>query len=315
MSISSYARDKGMRITFLGTGGSMPSKERGASSVVVRRGRELLMFDCGEGTQRQMVKAGIGFQRPMRVFITHLHGDHVLGLPGLLQSMGLLRRERELHIYGPVGLVKFVKAFSESLGGSQFPVILYEVPEPGVVHDEEGYRVEAVKAVHRTNSWSYGLFESPRPGRFNHEKARELGLPEGPAWNKLQHGDDVEIDGAVFRPDMVCGPPREGRSVIYSGDTSPNDNLVELARGADVLIHESTFLDELSDRAEEDGHSTAAQAAEVAKRAGVGRLILTHISSRYPEPDAMLAEAKNVFDNVVVAWDLMEIDVPLKNAF
>ena len=304
-----------MRIAFLGTSGSMPSKERGASSVIIRRGRELLMFDCGEGTQRQMVKAGIGFQRPMRVFITHLHGDHVLGLPGLLQSMSLLRRERELHIYGPEGLVRFVKAFSDSLGDPQVPVILYEITEPGVIHDEDGYRVEAVKAAHRTNSWSYGLFESPRPGRFNHEKARELGIPEGPAWNKLQHGEDVEVEGAVFRPDMVCGPQREGRSIIYSGDTSPNHDLVELAKGADVLIHESTFLDELSDRAEEDGHSTAAQAAQVAKRAGVGRLILTHISSRYPEPDAMLAEAKKVFDNVIVAWDLMEIDVPLKKSF
>ncbi len=301
-----------MRITFLGTSGSMPSKDRGASGVVVRRGRELLMFDCGEGTQRQMVKAGIGFQRPMRVFVTHLHGDHVLGLPGLLQSMSLLRRERKLHVYGPTGLVKFVQAFSESLGGPLFPVILTEVLEPGVVYEEKGYRIEAVKAIHRTNSWSYGLFESPRPGRFNPERASELGLPEGPIWNRLQHGDDVEVDGVIFRPGMVCGPPREGRSIVYSGDTSPNDDLIHLAKGADVLIHESTFLEELSDRAEEDGHTTAAQAAEVARSAGVERLVLTHISSRYPEPDAILFEAKKVFDNVVVASDLMEIEVQLK---
>jgi ribonuclease Z len=303
-----------MRITFLGTSGSMPSKDRGASGVVVRRGSELLMFDCGEGTQRQMVKARIGFQRPMRVFITHLHGDHVLGLPGLLQSMSLLRREKKLHVYGPSRLVKFVKAFSESLGGPIFPVILYEITEPGVIHKEDGYRVEAVKAVHRTNSWSYGLFEAPRPGLFNPEKARELGLPEGPIWNKLQHGEDVELDGVVFRPEMVCGPPRAGRSIIYSGDTSPNDDLISLTKGADVLIHESTFLDELTDRAEEDGHTTAAQAAMVAKKAGVGRLILTHISSRYPEPDVVLTEAKKVFKNVIVASDLLEIDVPLKKA-
>ena len=301
-----------MKITFLGTSGSMPSKDRGASSVVVRRGRELVMFDCGEGTQRQMVRAGIGFQRPMRVFITHLHGDHVLGLPGLLQSMSLLRRERKLHVYGPVGLVKFVQAFSESLGGPLFPVILYEISEPGVIHEEKGYRIEAVNAVHRTNSWSYGFFESPRPGRFNPERAKKLGLPEGPIWNKLQHGDEVEVDGVIFRPEMVCGPPREGRSIIYSGDTSPNDDLIDLARGVDVLIHESTFLDELLDRAEEDGHTTASQAAEVAKSAGIGLLVLTHISSRYPEPEVVLAEAKKIFDNVVVASDLMEIEVPLK---
>ena len=301
-----------MRINFLGTSGSMPSKDRGASGVIVRRGRELLMFDCGEGTQRQMVKVGIGFQLPMRIFITHLHGDHVLGLPGLLQSMSLLRREKKLHVYGPVGLVKFVQAFSESLGGPLFPVILYEVFESGVIHEEKGYRIEAVKAVHRNNSWSYGLFESPRPGRFDPERAKELGLPEGPIWNKLQHSEEVEVDGVIFRPEMVCGPPREGRSIVYSGDTSPNDDLINLARGADVLIHESTFLDELSERAEEDGHTTASQAAEVAKSAGVGRLVLTHISSRYPEPDVVLAEAKKVFDNVVVARDLMEIEVPLK---
>lgn len=307
-------RNKSMRITFLGTGGSMPSKDRGASGIVVRRGRELLMFDCGEGTQRQMVKAGIGFQRPMRVFITHLHGDHVLGLPALLQSMSLLRREKKLHVYGPEGLAMFVRAFSESLGGPRFPVILYEITESGVIHEEKGYRVEVVKAVHRTNSWSYGLFESPKPGKFNPEKARELGLPEGPIWNKLQHGKNVEVDGVLFRPEMVCGPQREGRKIVYSGDTSPNEELIILARGADVLIHEATFLDELSERAEEDGHSTAAQAAEVAMKANVWRLVLTHISSRYPEQDAVLAEAKKMFENVIVASDLMEIDVPLKKA-
>jgi len=301
-----------MKITFLGTSGSMPSKDRGASGVVIRRGRELIMFDCGEGTQRQMVRAGIGFQRPMRIFITHLHGDHVLGLPGLLQSMSLLRRERKLHVYGPLGLVKFVQAFSESLGEPIFPVILYEVLEPGVIHEEKGYRVEAVKAVHRTNSWSYGLFESPRPGRFDPEKARELGLPEGPDWNRLQHGEEVEVDGVVLKPEMVCGPPRDSRSVVYSGDTSPNEALADLARGADVLIHESTFLDELTARAEEDGHTTASQAAEVAKKAEVGRLVLTHSSSRYPEPKVVLAEARKIFEKVVVASDLMEIDVPLK---
>ena len=184
--------------------------------------------------------------------------------------------------------------------------------EPGVIHEEKGYRVEAVKAVHRTNSWSYGLFEPPRPGRFAPKRARRLGLPEGPSWNRLQHGEDVEVDGVIYKPEMVCGPPRRGRSIVYSGDTSPNEALIDLARGADVLIHESTFLDELSDRAEEDGHTTAAQAAEVAKKAGVGRLVLTHISSRYPEPGVVLTEAKKRFDNVVVASDLMEIDVPLK---
>lgn len=301
-----------MMITFLGTSGSMPSRERGASSIVVRKGRELLMFDCGEGTQRQMVKAGIGFQRPMKILLTHLHGDHVLGLPGLLQSMSLLGREKKLDIYGPVGLVKYVRAFSESLGGPKFPVILHEIQESGVVLEEKGYRIEAVKSVHRAHSWSFGLFESPRPGKFDPEKAMGLGIPEGPAWNRLQHGEEIEIDGNTFKPSMVCGPTRRGRSIVYSGDTAPNDDLIRMASGADILIHESTFLDDQAERAEEDGHTTASQAAEVAKRAGVGRLILTHISSRYPDPDVVLEEAKLVFENVIVAHDLKEIEMPLK---
>ncbi len=301
-----------MRLTFLGTSGSMPTAERGSSSIVIRKGRQIIMFDCGEGTQRQMVKAGIGFQRPTRIFITHLHGDHVLGLPGLMQSMSLLRREKELHVYGPLGLVNYVKAVSETLGGPNFPVILYEIHEPGVIHEEDDYRIEAVPAKHRDTSWSYGFFESERPGRFHPEKAKELGVPLGPDWNRLQHGESITHEGRVIEPLMVTDPSRPGRSIVYSGDTSPNDELVKLASGVDILIHESTFLEELADRAAEDEHTTAGQAAEVARKAEVGRLILTHISSRYPDKGLVLAEAKKVFKKTTVAEDLMEIEVPLK---
>lgn len=309
---STSPRDDKLRITFLGTSGSMPTPQRGSSSVVIRTGRQVIMFDCGEGTQRQMVRVGIGFQKKMRIFISHLHGDHMLGLPGLLQSMSLLRREKELHIYGPVGLVKYVKAFSELLGGPIFPVILYEIQEPGVIHEEEGYKVEVVKANHRATAWSYGFFESERPGRFHPEKAKEMGIPVGPSWNRLQHGEPVEIDGQTFTPDMVTDPPRPGRRIIYSGDTSPTTELTELAKGADVLIHEATFLDELSERAEDDGHTTVLQAAELANKAGVDMLILTHISSRYPDPKVIMDEARPVFEKVTVAEDLMTISVQLK---
>jgi ribonuclease Z len=305
-------RSDQMRITFLGTSGSMPTKERSSSSIVIKKGRSLIMMDCGEGTQRQMVKAGVGFQREMHIFITHLHGDHVLGLPGLLQSMSLLRREKELHIYGPVGIIEFVKAFSESIGAPSFPVIMYEIQEPGVIHEEEGYRVEVVKAIHRDTAWSFGIFESERPGKFHPDKAKELEIPMGSDWNKLQHGETVEINGQTITPDKVSDPPRPGRRLVYSGDTSPNEALTELAKDADVLIHESTFLDELADKAEEDGHTTASQAAEVAKKAGVNMLILTHISSRYSYPEIILGEAEQVFENVTVAEDLMWIQVPLK---
>ncbi|TFH16128.1 ribonuclease Z [Candidatus Bathyarchaeota archaeon] len=301
-----------MKVVFLGTSGSMPTPERGSSSVVVRLGRELLMFDCGEGTQRQMVKAHIGFQRPMKIFISHLHGDHVLGLPGLIQSMSLMRREKELHIYGPKGLVAFVKAFSDSLGGPIFPVILYEINEPGVIYDSEEYSVVAVNALHRATAFSYGFFESSRPGRFHPERARRLGVPEGELWGKLQRGEDIEVNSMVVQSSQICDLPRPGRRIIYSGDTAPNEALLELSRGADLLIHEATFLDELSERAAEDGHTTVLQAAQFAADTGVELLVLTHISSRYPDPEVIKSEAVKIFPNVLAAEDFLEIDIPLK---
>jgi ribonuclease Z len=301
-----------LKVTFLGTSGSMPTPQRSSSSIVLRRGRELLMFDCGEGTQRQMVRAHIGFQRPMKIFLSHLHGDHVLGIPGLLQSMSLMRREKPLHIYGPIGLVDFVKAFSESLGGPTFPVILYEIQEPGIVFESEDYRVVAVEAKHRSTAWSYCFIEAPRPGRFHPERARKLGLPEGELWGRLQQGEVVEFEGKTIEPQMVTDPARPGRKIVYSGDTSPNEALLDISRKADLLIHEATFLDELSDRAAEDGHTTVLQAAQLAKEAEVDLLVLTHISSRYPDPMVIQAEAEKVFSNVLVAEDLMELDIPLK---
>lgn len=300
-----------MKVTFLGTSGSMPTPERGSSSVVIRLGRELLMFDCGEGTQRQMVKAHVGFQRPMIILISHLHGDHVLGLPGLLQSMSLLRREKPLHIYGPEGLVQYVRAFSESLGAPSFPVVLYEIKEPGVIFDSEKYRLVAIPAIHRATAWSYLFIEADRPGRFYPDKAKKLGVPKGELWGKLHKGESVMIEGQTITPDMVTGPVRHGRKIVYSGDTSPNPELIEISRGADLMIHEATFLDELAERAEEDGHTTVLQAAQLAKNAGVKTLVLTHFSSRYPDPSVVLAEAKTVFDNVVVAEDFLEIKLEL----
>ena len=301
-----------MRVTFLGTSGSMPTPQRGSSSVVVRLGKEILMFDCGEGTQRQMVKAHIGFQRPMKIFISHLHGDHVLGLPGLLQSMSLMRREKPLHIYGPTGIVDFIKAFSDSLGGPIFPVIIYEINESGIIIETEEYRIIAVEAKHRSTAWSYAIFESPRPGRFHPEKARKLEIPEGELWGKLQKGEFIELEGRKIDPTQVTDPPRPGRKIIYSGDTSPNKALIEISKKADLLIHEATFLDELADRAAEDGHTTALQAAQLAKEAMVELLVLTHISSRYPDPEIVKAEASKIFSNVIVAEDLMELEIPLK---
>lgn len=269
------------------------------------------MFDCGEGSQRQMVKAHVGFQRPMIILISHLHGDHVLGLPGLLQSMSLLRREKPLHIYGPEGLVQYIRAFSESLGAPSFPVVLYEIKEPEVIFYSDEYRLVAIPAIHRATAWSYLFIEADRPGRFYPDKAKELGVPIGELWGKLHKGESVTIEGQTITPDMVTGPIRRGRKIVYSGDTSPNPELLEISRNADLLIHEATFLDELAERAEEDGHTTVLQAAQLAKDAGVKRLVLTHISSRYPDPSMVLAEAKTVFENVVVAEDFLELTLDL----
>ncbi len=301
-----------MRIVFLGTSGSMPTPSRGSSAVAIRLNREIILFDCGEGTQQRMVAARLGFRRPTRIFISHLHGDHILGLPGLLETMTLLRRERSLYVYGPRGLTDFIKTFSSILGGPSFPLEVHEIIEDGTIFTSPRYRVEAARADHEGECWSYALVESPRPGKFHPDKARALRVPEGPLWKRLQHGEDVELDNTrLVRSSEVVDPPKRGRKIAYSGDTRTTEAVVRLAENADVLIHEATFDDSLTERAAEDGHSTASQAAEVAANAKVGLLLLTHISSRYPDPRILLEQAKSVFPNTKVAEDLMEVEVPL----
>jgi len=301
-----------VRIVFLGTSGSMPTPRRSASAVAVRRKGEVILFDCGEGTQQRMVAARIGFRRPTRVFISHLHGDHVLGLPGLLMTMTMLRRERPLHLYGPQGLLSFIRAFSRVLDAPGFPLEVYEISGEGVVFAGSEYTVEAVRADHEGECWSYALAEHPRPGRFHPERARNLEVPEGPLWSRLQRGGDVVLeDGRLVRSSDIVDPPRRGRKLVYSGDTRPTEALAALADGADVLIHEATFDDSLAERATEDGHTTASGAAEVAARAHAGLLLLTHISSRYQDTSLLLEQATAVFPSTRVAEDLMEVEVPL----
>lgn len=300
-----------MKVIFLGTSGSMPTPERNSSSTVIKIGGDLVMFDCGEGTQRQMVRARVGFRRNMIILVSHLHGDHVLGIPGLLQTMSLLGREKKLQIYGPEGLVEYVKAFSETIGGPSFPVILHEVREPGAIYENEKYKIIAAPAEHRITSWGYCLLEQDRPGRFHPDKARALGVPEGPLWHQLQHGKKVKVKGRVVESKQVTDPSRRGRKIVYSGDTRPTEAIKKLAGGADLLIHEATFLDDLKERAVEDGHSTVSEAAELARDAGVNKLALTHFSSRYTDPETLFDEAKMVFSRTVIAEDLMEIDIPL----
>lgn len=302
-----------LRITFLGTSASIPTNNRSLPSVVIQREGDILMFDCGEGTQRQMIKAGIGLNRKMRVFITHMHGDHVLGLPGMIQTMSLLGRDKKLQIYGPDGINAFIDSIISTvkfwLG---FPIEVYEVGEEHPVCQEESYEVRSVCAEHSIPSLAYALIEKPRPGRFYPEKAIELGVPKGPLWSMLQKGMNIKLpNGRIIKPEDVLGPPRPGRKIVYASDTRPSDRIVELARGADVLIHEATFSDEMVERAKEDGHSTPKEAAEVALKAGVKLLILTHISARYGDPKTLLEQAKKIFPNVHIPNDLDRIEISL----
>ncbi|MGB9714677.1 MAG: ribonuclease Z [Candidatus Bathyarchaeales archaeon] len=302
-----------LRVVFLGTAGSVPTTKRSLPAILIQRKGEQIMFDCGEGVQRQMIKAKAGFHKKMKIFITHMHGDHVLGLPGLIQTMALLDREKKLEVYGPLGIKSFIQGIRDTVQFAlTFPVEIYEINDVGVVCEEDEYTVNATWANHIIPSLAYALVEKPRPGKFYPEKAKKLGVPEGPLWSRLQHGHAVKLpSGKAVKPEDVTGPPRPGRKIVYTGDTRPFENLAEFAAYADILIHDATLDDGLAEKAEEDGHSTPSQAAEVAKRARAKQLILTHISARYDDADVLLKQARKIFKNTKVAEDFMKIEVPL----
>lgn len=302
-----------LKIIFLGTAGSVPTPKRSLPAVLIRRKGEQLLFDCGEGVQRQMIIAGASFNKKMKVFITHMHGDHVLGLPGLIQTMALLDRDKKLEIYGPPGIRSFIGGIRETVQfGLTFPIEIHEIQKAGKVCEEEEYAVKAVWANHVIQSLAYALVEKPRPGKFYPEKARALSVPEGPLWSKLQHGNEVKLpNGKVVKPEDVMGPPRPGRKIVYTGDTRPFDGLADFASNADLLIHDATLDDELAERAYEDGHSTPSQAAENAKNSRAKLLILTHISARYENPKVLLKQARKIFKKTQVAEDFMTLEIPL----
>jgi ribonuclease Z len=302
-----------MRVIFLGTAGSVPTPERSLPAVLVQRQNEHLMFDCGEGVQRQMIRAKVGFHKKMKIFVSHMHGDHVLGLPGLLQTMALMDRQKKIEVYAPEGIKRFLEGTREILQFAlTFPVEIHEVIDAGLICREEEYTVEAAWSNHVIPGLAYAFAEKPRPGRFYPDKARALGVPEGELWSKLQHGDKVKLpDGRVAKPDEVVGAQRHGRKIVYTGDTRPFKDFAKLAAGADLVIHDATLDDALAENAAEDGHSTPSQAAEEAKKAKAKELVLTHISARYPDTGLLLEQARKVFKNTVVAEDFMELELPL----
>lgn len=299
-------------LRFLGTSASRPTVERSVSAIVVEREGETLLFDCGEGTQRQMMRYGVSFSLS-DIFFTHFHADHLLGLPGLLRTLALQGRAEAMHAWGPPGAARILKQ-AASLGAERptFPLEVHEL-EPGAAVKRGDYAIVATAAVHRgPTAFTYAIVEDERSGRFNPDRARELGIPEGPLWGRIHKGEAITLDdGRRIEPSALVGPTRSGRRVVITGDTRPCDATVEIARGADLLVHEATFTEEESVRARETGHSTAREAAQVAARAGVRRLVLTHLSARYTRDTTELErEAREVFPGAVIARDGMEIDVP-----
>lgn len=302
-----------LRLTFLGTSSSRPTVRRGVSSLAIQREGDLHLFDCGEGTQRQMMRFAVGFTVG-GIFLTHLHADHYLGLPGLLRTMSLQGREAPLTVYCPAGRESLARRAAE-VGGDRFtfPVDIRGL-EPAESVAFDGYEIRAFPTDHTTASLGYALVEPDRLGRFDVERARAAGVPEGPLFGRLHRGEDVTLeDGRVVRAADLVGAARPGRTVVYTGDTRPCDAVQEAAAGADLLIHEATFTNEEQDRARETRHSTAREAGEVAARAGVRRLMLTHFSARYSElPKRLVAEARVAFPEVAAAEDGLEIEVPLR---
>ncbi len=303
-----------LSLTFLGTGAACPSIERNVSALALQREGETLLFDCGEGTQRQMMRYGASFSF-REIFFTHFHADHVLGVTGLLRTMGLMDRTEPVTLYGPKGAERVLGGIiSMGIERNKFPVEIVEV-RPGDTLSRKDYDLVTFETIHRADTIGWALVEHERLGRFDPAKARDLGIPEGPLWGRIHKGESVTLeDGRVIHPAELVGPTRTGRTVVYSGDTRPCDAVRAVAHGADLLIHEATFSSDERARAVETGHSTAREAAEIARMAGVRELILTHISPRYSrEAPELVAEAAEVFPAVRVAKDGMRVEVSFQD--
>lgn len=289
-----------MDLLFLGTSAAVPSRDRSTSCIALREGSDIVLMDCGEGSQRQLMISPLSFMKVGAILITHLHGDHVFGLPGLIQTMGLSGRKEPLRVFGPAGIKKFVdESMSATEGETTYDLEIIEL-SGGERFGISGFSVECFPTEHGMTSLGFVLRAPDRPGKLNHRRALELGVSDGPDMARLKAGEAV---GDVT-PDQVMGPPVKGMSIAYTGDTRPCDATLEAVRGVDVLIHEATYMEDESDRAREHNHSTAAQAARIAADAGVSNLIMTHISHRYSDRSLLEAEARGIFPQSYAAEDM-----------
>jgi len=297
-------------MVFFGTGGSWPSPERNVVSIGIQLDDEILLFDCGEGTQRQIMKSNMSFMKIKKIFITHFHGDHFLGLPGLIQTMALNGRKDSLYIYGPKGTIDFMNALLNigfySLG---FSIFLHELVEGDSVIEKD-FSMSCVKANHPVPALSYSIVEKSEK-RINKKKADSLGLKHREL-EMLRKNGEIKKDDRLIKIDDVSQQSREGRKIVYSGDTKPFSEFIEFSKNADILIHESTVESSLEEKANKHGHSSARQAAEIAKNADVKKLFLVHLSARYKDSKIILDEAKNIFENVHVPKDLEEFIITVK---
>ena len=298
-----------MKLVYLGTSAAAPTPERSLTCICLVRENEVLMFDAGEGAQVAYLKAGLPWNKKMKIFVTHLHGDHCLGILGLLQTMSMQKRTESLEIYGPAGIEEFITANIKVLNfGLPFPVFI-TIIEQGDVVNEKKYRISCCEAQHGIPAFSYCFEENERSGVFYPEKAKELGIPEGKMWQELQNGNSVEVNGVKIDSSQVTGDKRPGKKIGISGDTRPTEKLQNFFTNSDYLSFDCTFSFDLKDRAIETNHGTAKEAAELAKNANVKNLILTHFSARYSDESVLLDEAKQIHESVIAAKDLLEIEI------
>ena len=300
-----------MKLIFLGTSAATPTMERGLSSIALVRGGELMIFDTGEGMQRNFIKARLGVNKKMKIFITHMHADHCLGLLGLLQTMSLQGREKAVDIYGPEKLSEFLKENMRIINfGLIFEVNVHTIDNEGIVVREKDYQISCCNAEHLIPAYAYSLIEYDRPGIFNVQKAKLLGIPEGDLYRKLQYGHDIIYNGTIIKSTNIVGPSRSGRKIGISGDTRPTNKLERFFENCNLLVFESTYGHDNNQKALEYCHSTAAEAAMLAKKSHVKKLLLTHFSARYDDTSNLINEASTIHENVEAAYDLKIVNIP-----